>query len=228
MASLSSLEIKSITSNLGADQCGIAPAERFNGAPRGFHPGDIYDTCRSVIVFIKRMPPEAIRAANPVVYTHTSHMLYDLLDRIGLSLCFTLEEQGIRAVPVPTDVPYLHWDAGKMHGMGLISMRHAAYNAGLGILGRNTLLINRQWGNMAYIGAILVDATLEPDPIVNDFGCPTDCSLCLDACPVKALDGVTVNQKRCRKYSTLEHPRGWDIYTCSKCRAVCPFRLGIL
>ncbi|MBL7139250.1 MAG: epoxyqueuosine reductase [Bacteroidales bacterium] len=226
MTSISSTELKSITANLGADRCGIAPAERFDGAPNGFHPRDVYSKCKSVMVFLKQMPPESIQAENPVVYAHTSHILYDLLDKIGLKLCYTFENRGIHAVLVPTDVPYLEWNAEKMHGMGLISMRHAARNAGLGILGRNTLLINREMGNMVYIGAILVDAALEPDPIVTGFDCPPDCSLCLDACPVKALDGITANQKRCRKYSILQHPRGWDIYTCSKCRAVCPYKSG--
>ncbi|TSA24198.1 MAG: epoxyqueuosine reductase [Bacteroidetes bacterium] len=172
------------------------------------------------------MPPEAINAENPVIYTHASHLLYDALDKIGLNLCYALENRGIHAVPVPTDVPYLHWDAENKHGMGIISMRHAAYNAGLGILGRNTLLINGELGNLVYIGAILIDAAIEPDPIVTDFDCPPNCTLCLDACPIKALNGITVNQKRCRQYSTLEHPRGWDIYTCSECRQVCPYKTG--
>ena len=139
------------------------------------------------------------------------------MDKIGLNLCYALEKRGIHAVPVPTDVPYLHWDAENKHGMGIISMRHAAFNAGLGILGRNSLLINRELGNLVYIGAILIDAALDPDPtIVDDFACPSDCRLCLDACSVEALNGVTVNQKLCREHSTLEHVRGLDIYMCSK------------
>jgi len=127
----------------------------------------------------------------------------------------------------PTDVPYLYWDADNKHGMGIISMRHSACNAGLGILGRNTLLINRELGNLVYIGAILTDLAADPDPIVDDFDCPPNCRLCLEACPVQALDGFTVIQKLCREYSTLEHPRGWDLYTCSRCRQVCIYKNGI-
>ncbi len=224
---LTAEDIKTITLGLGADRCGIANTERFDGAPIGFHPRDIYNKCKSVVVFLKQMPPEVINVENPVVYTHTANILYDALDRIGLNLCTSLEKQGIHTVPVPTDVPYLHWDAEKMHGMGIISLRHAAYNAGLGILGRNTLLINRELGNSVYIGAILTDTAITPDPIVDDFTCLTNCSLCLEACPVEALDGITVIQKLCREHSILEHPRGWDIYTCSECRKVCPLRTGV-
>jgi len=213
---ISSEEIKSITINLGADKCGIASTDRFSSAPTGFRPTDIYSKCKSVVVFLKKLPPEVIMVENPVPYTHTAHMLYASLDQIGLNLCYELEKLNIKSVPVPTDDPYLFWDADNKHGMAIISMRHAAFNAGLGVLGRNTLLINREYGNMVYIGALLIDTEVEPDPIVTDF-----------ACPVNALDGVTVNQKLCRENSCYQHPRGWDIYTCNECRKVCPFRNGI-
>jgi len=220
-------DIKEIALDLGADLCGIAPADRFDDAPDGFHPKDVYSKCKSVVVFLKRMPQDAIIAQNPVVYSHAAYQLYDTLDKIGLNLCLRLERLGVLSVPVPTDVPYLHWDADNNHGMGIISLRHAAYNAGLGILGRNTLLINKELGNMVYIGAILVEATLDADPIIQDFACPPNCRLCLDACPVEALDGITVNQKLCREVSSFQHARGWDIYSCSRCRQVCPMRLGV-
>ncbi len=221
-------DIKAIALKLGADRCGIAHVNSFEGAPSGFRPRDIYSDCISVVVFIKRMPSgTAIAERNPVVYTHIANQLYAALDTIGLNICYELEKKGIKSVPVPTDVPYLHWEPDRMHGMGILSMRHAARQAGLGILGRNTLLINRELGNLVYIGAILTNAAVKSDPIVDDFDCPTGCRLCLDACPVGALDGITVNQKLCRIHSTLEHPRGWDLYTCSKCRQVCPLREGI-
>jgi len=218
-------EIKSISINLGADQCGIASIERFSNAPSRFKPTDIYSQCKSVVVFLKRMPPETIMAENQVIYSHTAYLLYSALDQIALNLCSKLEKQNIHGVPVPTDVPYLFWDAESQHGMGILSLRHAAHNAGVGILGRNTLLINREFGNMVYIGAVLIDTEIEPDPLVTDFSCPPNCKLCLDACPVSALDGMTVNQKLCREKSCIQHERGWDIYSCNECRKVCPFRV---
>jgi epoxyqueuosine reductase len=224
----SSEEITSLVVSLGADQCGIAGIDRFASAPAGFKPTDVWSKCRSVIVFIKRMPSEVIIAENPVPYSHTAYLLYSDLDRIGLKLCLELESRNIHGVPVPTDVPYLYWDAELKHGMGIISLRHAALNAGLGILGRNTLLINPAYGNMVYIGAVLTDAWFDPEPMLSDFSCVPDCRLCLDACPVQALNGVTVDQKLCRKASCPEHPRGFDTYSCNECRKVCPLRNGEL
>jgi len=223
---LSSEEIKSLAINLGADKCGIACTDRFSSAPTGFHPTDVYSKCKSVVVFLKIMPSDVIMAENPVPYSHTADLLYAALDQIGLNLCSELQKLNILCVPVPTDVPYLYYDAENKHGMGIISLRHAAFNAGLGILGRNTLLINREYGNMVYIGAVLLDTEIDPDPIMNDFACPPNCNLCIDACPVTALNGITVTQKLCREYSYIQHPRGWDIYTCNECRKVCPYRTG--
>ena len=72
---LSSKEIKSIVFDLGADFCGIAAADRFCSAPKGFRPADVYSGCKSVVVFLKRMPPEVIKAENPVPYSHTADLL---------------------------------------------------------------------------------------------------------------------------------------------------------
>ena len=220
-------EIKFLVLDLGADKCGIASSDRFSSAPIGFRPTDIWSKCKSIVVFLKKLPSEVILAENPVTYSHTACLVYSALDQIGMKLCSELEHLNIKTVPVPTDVPYLYWNQENMHGMGIISLRHTAFYAGLGILGRNTLLINREFGNMVYIGAVLIDIDAEPDPIVNDFTCPSDCTLCLDACPIQALNGVTVNQKLCREISCPQHPRGWDIYSCNECRKVCPYRNGV-
>lgn len=219
-------EIKEIASKCGADACGIANIERFSNSPQGFNPSDVYEKCKSVIVFLKKMPSESVMANNPVPYTHAAYLLYSELDRIGLSICRHLDGIGIPAIPIPTDTPYLYWDPERTHGMGIISLRHAGFLAGLGFLGRNTLLINKEYGNMAYIGAVLTSATIEPSPLVEDFSCPSNCKICLDSCPVNALDGITVNQKLCRKNSFYKNERGFDIYGCNNCRKACPLRLG--
>jgi hypothetical protein len=53
---LDAKNIKSIVHKQGADLCGIAPAHRFIQAPEGFHPTDIYEKCKSVIVFARVCP----------------------------------------------------------------------------------------------------------------------------------------------------------------------------
>jgi len=224
---ISAIEIKEFVIEAGADQCGIASVDRFKDAPKGFHPTDIYGNCNSVVVFLKSMPSEVIMALNPIPYTHTAYLLYSELDRIGLKLSHYIQKKGNNAIPVPADVPYISWDESRKHGQAILSMRHAAYNAGLGILGRNTLLINPELGNMAYIGAVLTDIPLESDPLEAKLKCPPHCTICLDACPQHALDGITVNQKICREVSFYQHARGFDIYDCNACRRLCLLRVSV-
>jgi epoxyqueuosine reductase QueG len=222
---LESKLIKEFVMAAGADACGIADIGRFVNAPEGFSPKDVFSQCKSVVVFLKQMPIDAIHAENPVPYTHTAYKMYEELDGIAMELCRFLQKNNIKAVLVPADVPYIYWDKENMHGRGIISLKHSAVLAGLGIMGKSTIFLNEDLGNMVYIGAVLIDADVEPDPLVEAFKCPPSCRRCLDACPQHAMDGITVNQKLCRE-TFIKAGRGWDLYSCSQCRKVCPYRTG--
>ena len=211
----------------GADICGIAPAARFLDAPEGFRPQDIFPGCRSVLVFARKVPASSLDATSCVPYTYANDLVAREVDSITLETCRRLESIGLVAVPVPTNDPYEYWDAKKNRGMGILSLRHAGYLAGLGVLGRNTLLVSRTLGNMMQIGAILLDAELEGDPIIRETWCPSGCRLCIDSCPQKALDGRTVDQKLCRPQSNFRTGKGYTLKKCSNCRKVCPNRSGM-
>jgi epoxyqueuosine reductase len=218
--------IKEYAIELGAHACGIADITRFENAPEGYHPKDIFSRCQSVVVFIKQMPTDVILAENPVPYTHAAYKMYEEIDRIAMELCRFFQKNKIKAVLIPADVPYLFWDQENMHGKGILSLKHSAVLAGLGIMGKNTLFINETYGNMVYLGAVLIDEPVESDPPITDFKCPASCRRCLDACPQQAMDGITVNQKLCREKSFFKTARGWDLYNCNECRKVCPYRTG--
>lgn len=224
---ISSRDVKLAAKKFGADECGIAGVERFAGAPDGFKPTDIFGKCRSVVVFLKKMPPEVISLDNPVPYTRTANQLWEELDAIALKLSLFLEDRGVPAVPVPSDDPYLYWDEKKKRGMGIMSMRHAGMLAGLGTLGKNTLLVNRKHGNLVYIGCVLLGKALKADPLVKNGICLPGCTVCIKSCPVKALNGTTVNQKLCRSNSIKKTARGFTLYTCNLCRRMCPRREGV-
>jgi len=224
--SMNSRKIKSIAGELGADLCGVAGVERFKDAPAGFNPSDIYSKCKSVVVFAKRVPSSSLSAENCIPYTHVSDVIIRKVDSLGAKLCLILEDLGIEAVPIPSDDPSLYWEGENQYARGILSLRHAGYFAGLGVLGKNTLLINEKYGNMIQMGAFLVDIELESDPMVNNNICSEECSLCIDSCPQKALDGVTVDQKLCRPLSNLITERGFILKKCHLCRSVCPNVLG--
>jgi epoxyqueuosine reductase QueG len=218
--------LRKIILNLGADVCGVANIDRFEEAPAGFHPRDIFPACLSVVVFGIALPKGLTWAAPALVYGHFNDAVFPEIDWIGFRAARELERlSGGCAVPIPSDGPYEYWAAEKMEGRGLISIRHAAGLAGLGTLGKSSLLINETYGNRLVLGAVLTDANLPSDPPAVGI-CRENCRLCIENCPSGALDGMTVSQSRCRKYTYITNARGFHTVQCNRCRAVCPVQGG--
>jgi epoxyqueuosine reductase len=224
---VTSSKLKSVVKDKGADLCGIAPADRFKAAPKGFHPNDIYEKCKSELVFAKRLPTESLFASSCIPYTHINNIIIKEVDRLTIELSLELEDLGVKNVPIPSDDPYEHWIPSDSYGRAILSLRHAGHLAGLGVLGKSTLLINCDFGNMIQLGAILLDVELEGDTIASYIGCPSECSLCLEVCPQSALDGKTVDQKLCRPLSNYISEKGYNLKKCYLCRKICPNHSGL-
>ena len=220
---MNSAEIKKLLYSLGADLCGIASLDRFGNAPRGYHPVDVLPNCQSVISFAVRFPVDALLCRTDAVYTHIRNTITPKMDAIALDACIELEKAGILAVPIPTNNS--QWDAGTGRFRSIISQKHAAQAAGLGTIGRHSLLITPEFGSMVWLGAILTDAVLDPDPMLEPV-C-NDCGLCVEACPINALEHTEMAQQACWDHAFGDNPetQSWEI-SCHKCRDVCPYNLG--
>lgn len=107
----------------------------------------------------------------------------------------------------------------------VVSLKHAAQAAGLGTIGRHSLLITPEFGSMIWLGAVLCAQELEPDSMLDSL-CD-GCNRCVEICPVHALDGPELNQQKCWDYAfgDDEGTKSWRI-SCHRCRDICPYNLG--
>jgi epoxyqueuosine reductase QueG len=218
---MSSVYVKKMAVELGADLCGIASVDRFEKAPEGFHPCDVLPECQSVIVLACRFLKSTLFAKSTIPYTDVRNELSRKMDQLAINLSYQLETNNVLAIPINSIGP-TEWDAKTQKSRGIISLKHAAVLAGLGKIGKNTLLINEQYGNMIWLSAVLLSVQLQPDPLAQYEGCIPNCHICLESCPVQALDGVSMNQKACWEYAFGTHNGGeWRI-KCFTCRKVCP------
>lgn len=209
---------------LGADLCGVATIDRFSEAPEGYHPTDVLPACKSVIVFAKRFLAGTLACQTTAPYFVVRNTLSAKLDDMAVAFCDGLEREGILAVPTGTIGP-TDFDERTGRYRNPISAKHAAQAAGLGVIGKNTLLITPEYGNMVWLHAILTELELEPDPKLTRDYCK-DCDLCIKACPVDALGDPAMAQTKCSGYMFGADHGGDYTIKCYKCRSSCPYALG--
>jgi epoxyqueuosine reductase len=242
-------QLKAEAQRLGFDQIGIAPAVAPPGYPdflrwldrgcaagmdymsrnseaRG-HPGRVLEDVRSVIVASvvygqneARSPAAGARHGKVARYAGGADYHRVLWDRLDALLNWLRGERPeLKGRAVADTAPLLERDYARL--------------AGLGWIGKNTMLINKRLGSFTFLGAILVDAELAYDTPHEANHCGT-CTRCLDACPTQAFTGpYQLDARRCISYWTIEH-RGmlgdseaaelhdW-VFGCDVCQDVCPW-----
>lgn len=239
--------LKAEALRLGFDQVGIAPAVAPPGYPRFVawleaghaagmaymerqadaraHPEHVLEGVRSIVVvsfvYGRNEPPPSSGTQGKVARYARGPDYHEVLWRRLEELLEWLEHAspGVRGRAVADTAPLLERDFAQL--------------AGLGWIGKNSMLINRQLGSFTVLGALLVDIELRADEPHDSNHCGT-CTRCLDACPTEAFAGpYQLDSRRCISYWTIEHKGpipdefagrldGW-LFGCDVCQDVCPW-----
>jgi epoxyqueuosine reductase len=244
-------------SALGFDLCGVVRAEKFpeldlaqEWLARGYagemkyladerrsNPQSVMAGIRSVIVCALNYNSPASRSVDAVVSEGTDprgwisryawgHDYHEVLQQKLHNLASSLPER----FSEPHE-SRIYADTGPLHE------RVFAKHAGLGWLGKNTLLLNTKLGSWFFLGVILT--TLDIPPTLGSAELPPpdlcgSCTRCIDACPTGAfVEPYVMDARLCISYLTIElrgtipqelrEPMGRHVFGCDICQDVCPW-----
>jgi epoxyqueuosine reductase len=241
-------ELKRRAADLGFSLCGICPAVSPAGASRleewlaaGYagqmqyladrlqaysHPRSVLDGAKSIVALAmnyRTAEPAQPQAGEGRVsrYAWGDADYHDVIrERLNQLATFVKEREPASQVRGVVDTaPLLE--------------REYAQLAGLGWIGKNTLLLNRNEGSWFFLSALLTDIALEYDAANESDHCGT-CRACLDACPTNAFpQPYVLDASRCISYLTIElrdaipmelrDGLGEWVFGCDVCQDVCPW-----
>jgi epoxyqueuosine reductase len=242
---VSAAELRRLGEELGLDVVGAAPAEPYEETERHIRERrerGLFGGMRFTM-------------ARPEVSCHPETLLDDARTVVSAALCYYVD--GPEPGPGEGRLPRYAWrdhyamlrerlDAlGRRLGGAYRVLvdendhvdRAGAERAGVGFIGKNTMLITRSHGSWVVLGTLVTDVAVEPTRSVT-AGCGS-CTLCIDACPTDALrvdEPGVLDATRCLSYWTQapgEIPEDVmgaledRVYGCDICQDVCPWNRGV-
>ena len=202
-------DVKKRAKDLGADLVGVASIERFEGAPKKFHPLTLLPKAKSIVSVAVRIPHGVLIPQKALVENYQYQIFgYGFLSHIRLNwiifeLARFLEDKGFLSLPFPsfcesqgdsyageTGARPFSWqysEEGVQKGAS-ISNRHAAVVAGLGELSISNLFLSPQFGAKQRLATLITTAELSQDPLFSGKICD-ECMICEKVCPPGAIDG---------------------------------------
>ena len=146
--------------------------------------------------------------------------LAQLAERINTHLVQTLKLNAENSRPFVDSAPVLE--------------RALAENSGLGWIGKNTMLINKNAGSWFFLGELFTTLPLPVDATPDNTNHCGTCSACIDSCPTGAIVApYQVDARKCISYLTIEHKgaiplelrslMGNRVFGCDDCQLVCPW-----
>jgi epoxyqueuosine reductase QueG len=195
-------EIKALAKCEGISLIGVAPARGWKVA-KGHRPRDLLPDARSVIVMAMQVSDKVIDEGSTEDREMDGKALGQKMDQIGSMVMSVLIINGyigvpvefvhfrLGAIPAPYRTPeyfraLAKHPSNREYLRGTIPLKYAAYKAGLGAIGRSSLLITPEYGPRVRLSAIVTNAPLTPSLPSNTDFC-LSCRVCEKVCVAKAF-----------------------------------------
>jgi epoxyqueuosine reductase QueG len=196
---LSAGDIKAKALALGADLVGIADGAALNTSEITEHDG-----ARAIVLGVRlQAGTSRILAWNDRNKYYNDELSLTFLEELSLELVYWLEDAGYPAIIVPpTHVdPWRYQGDPRKHQKPLLSLPHAAVEAGLGTLGLNGQIITPQFGPRVLLTAVLCSVDVECDrPMTEALCLGPECGRCLKACPGDVVGQWERDWEACDRY----------------------------
>ena len=221
--------IQEMKKNLEVELVGVVSVERSTSKELKEKAASLLPGAKSVVVVGKEIYREVVSLLKPskeageadsgeLLGGHVDYLNGRLNNAIH-ELADLFRKEGYRSLPLPavapTDPRYLQ---------ALFSYKHAAQLAGLGTIGRHSLLITPEFGPRERLACLLTEASVEASPLAHKDYC-INCSACIQACPAQALqvpktgEAYSINKFACHAYRQAG-------LTCGVCMKACDEVLG--
>jgi epoxyqueuosine reductase len=240
---MTTAELAALAEELGLDAVGAAPAEPYEDTEH--HIRERRD--RGLFADMR------FTMARPEVSCHPETLLPNAKTVVSAALCYYAPASEPRAGY--GRLPRYAWRdhyaelRGKLDQLGqrlggsyrvLVDANHhvdraGAARAGIGFIGKNTMLITQRHGSWVVLGTVITDVAIEQTDRL-DAGCGS-CRLCIEACPTDAIiEPGVLDARLCLAYwtqapHTIPEPfreeLGDQVYGCDVCQDVCPWNRGV-
>jgi len=223
--------MQEIKSKLDVDLLGVASVEPSTSRELKDKATSILPKAKSVVVVGKEIYKEVVSLLRPskgageaeygeLLGPHGDY-INGRLTRAVYELATLFRKDGYQSLPLPAGgCPF-----DQRFLMSIFSYRHAAELAGLGTLGRHSLLITPEYGPRVKLACLVTEASLEASQKPSNKDYCIDCDACIQECPAKALqvpeqpEAYSINKFACQAYRRAG-------LTCGLCIKACDERLG--
>ena len=215
-------EIKEFVTKQGAFRVGVADTSKgFDKTVEGCHPQDLMKSSRSVIVSAFNV---GLDYYTSIKYEQNIfvRILHLYRDSVNARLVSFLRKKGYDAMEAPVG-----W-LDENRKIAYLSFKLAAYEAGIGVLGRPSILITPEYGPRVNLGVVITEAQLEPDGRMMGFNPCQHCDVCVKICPVEAIKTdkpppTGFDRNKCFQFvSWVEKETKGKVKACGYCYNCCP------